>query len=626
MTNEQDKLVDLLRINYETDTKCNFHCEDCHRFFDCSFHKGQNLYTDTRIEQIRKNLINVTHIIAVLSGKGGVGKSIISANLAVALAKRGYSTAILDSDLHGPSIPSILGVNGSRLKFGKKGIIPVEGPLGVKIVSIRFLFDDDNPVTWLSDRKREAQQLFLANIDYGNLDYLIIDTPPGTGSETVNLFKCLRQLLRVLMVTAPSDITGEVVQRCISLCQKARVPIIGLIENMSGVTCPNCGREYALPYSSTNMISKERGIPILGKISRDPLVVEAADRGSPFVLEYPSSKAANDMHFIVDKIETAMGSKRQETAAKTPEGEGDYKPLDIIEINASHPCYGQSCYQCATYFQCTSSRKSDFFIKPDSQIIKGSMGGIKHKVAVMSCKGGVGKSTFAANLAVALSLQGKATTILDCDFHGPCIPKILGVERQKLKLDSKGIKPTKSRYNTGVISVDFLIEADEAVTWFDSLKKMTMHQLLFNVSYGDLDYLIIDLPPGTGAESYALLQSTPDLDGVVIITLPSQNPQEVASRSVALCRQAGVPVIGIIENMSDFTCPGCNQVSRTCGAKGVRTLARKMHIPFLGELPFDQSILASCDEGMPFVAKYPDSAGALSLLKILHKIQKTLES
>ena len=253
------------------------------------------------------------------------------------------------------------------------------------------------------------------------------------------------------------------------------------------------------------------------------------------------------------------------------------------------------------------------------------MAGIKHKVAVMSCKGGVGKSTVAANLAVALAQQGKATTILDCDFHGPCIPKMLGMDAQKLRIGRRGIAPAVSYYNLGVISMDFLIEVDEAVTWFDSLKKVTVEQFLYNVDYGNLDYLIIDLPPGTGGESYSLLQYTPDLDGVVIVTLPSENPQAVARRSIALCRQAGVPVIGIIENMSTFACPACDKVSRICGTRGLRNLARKMRVPFLGELPFDDNILTSCDEGVPFVIKYPESAATRGLVRILHKMQKSLE-
>ncbi|MFC1980314.1 P-loop NTPase [Chloroflexota bacterium] len=624
MANE-NKLVDLLRINAEIGWKCDFRCQDCHRFFECPLPQKIKFYQGGRIETITKNLSNVKHIIAVTSGKGGVGKSIISANLAVALAKRGYCTAIMDSDIYGPSIPSILGVDGGKLKSGTKGIVPPQGPLGVKIVSMAFLLGYDSAVTWLSDLKRSAQELFLANTDYGPLDYLIVDMPPGTGSETVNLLKYLPQITGVLIVTAPSDVTGQVVHRCISLCQQAKVPIIGLIENMSSFTCPQCGNDFMLDHSSTDMLSEETRVPLLGKIARDPLVVSAADRGLSFVLEYPDSKASKDLLGIVDKIEGVTGGKGQETEAETSERPPENQLLEIVEINAGSSCYSQSCFNCTRYFQCVLPKKYDLYNSLIFQKIKESMSGIKHKIAIMSCKGGVGKSTFAANLAVALSQQGSATTILDCDFHGPCIPRILGVEGQGLKIGRKGIVPASGYYNVGVISLAFVIQPDEAVTWFDSLKKVTVEQFLNNVDYGNLDYLIIDLPPGTGAESYSLLQNTPNLDGVIIITLPSESPQEVARRSVALCRQANVPVIGLVENMSTFLCPSCKKTSRLCGTKAAKDLARKIKVRFLGEMPFDNSITNSCDEGVPFVVKYAESAGTRSLLQILEKVRKTVE-
>ena len=254
------------------------------------------------------------------------------------------------------------------------------------------------------------------------------------------------------------------------------------------------------------------------------------------------------------------------------------------------------------------------------------MSGVKHKIAVMSCKGGVGKSTFAANLAAALAQKGRTTAILDCDFHGPSIPKILGVEGKGLKIGRKGIVPVSGSSNVGVISLAFLLQVDEAVTWFDSLKKVTVEQLLSGVRYGNLDYLVIDLPPGTGAESYGLLQCTPDLDGTVIITLPSENPQAVARRSFGLCRQAKVPVLGIVENMSRFVCPNCNNISKMCGAKKARNLAHKIGVTFLGDIPLDNNIFKSCDEGVPFVIKYPESVAARSLLKIVDKLQEAVEN
>ena len=169
---------------------------------------------------------------------------------------------------------------------------------------------------------------------------------------------------------------------------------------------------------------------------------------------------------------------------------------------------------------------------------------VKHKIAVMSGKGGVGKSTVSANLAISLARMGGSTGIVDSDLHGPCIPKILGVESKRLRIGDKGVLPVQGPFNIKAISLAFTLEEGEAVTWFHRLKRSAIEEFLAHVDYGRLDYLIIDLPPGTGSESYSLLQLLPDLDGVVIITLPSLLSQEVAARSLDLCGRANVPVLG----------------------------------------------------------------------------------
>ncbi len=627
MTKEQDKLVELVAINAEVGWNCNFHCEDCYRFFACPSDRKAEFFHSARAESVNRNLSSVGHIILVMSGKGGVGKSIVSANLAVALAKKDYSVAIVDSDLCGPSIPSILGVRG-RFRSGPRGFIPPQDPLGIKIVSTAFLLGEDDVLTWLSDLKRSAQELFLANTDYGPLDYLIIDMPPGTGSETVNLLKYLPQLSGALIVTTPSNVAGQVVQRCISLCHQARMPIMGLIENMSGFTCLQCGKTYLLEPDAGEILSREAGVPLLGKIPYDPLVASAADRGTSFLLEYPDSKASRNFSSIAYRIEKKAGSeqkKEQSPKEMHQYAEDNYLP-EVIEINVDHSCYEKSCDSCGKYFQCTYSRKYDLQNDIGFKKIKEAMSHIEHKIAVMSCKGGVGKSTIAANLAIALALKGKTTSILDFDFHGPCIPKILGVDGKKLKIGGKGIVPISGTANVGVISMAFLLRPDEAITWFDCLKKVTVRQFLYSVDYGRLDYLIIDLPPGSGAESYSLLQYTPGLDGVVIITQPSESPQEVTRRSINLCRQAKVPVIGIVENMSSFVCPHCNNVSRIYGAKNAGDFARETGVPYLGDIPLDNDIFQSGNQGVPFVYRGVESVAARRFLGIVDNIQRTVEN
>lgn len=626
MTKRQDEPLDLIKINAELGWNCDYHCEDCYRFFECPSPRRQEFYEGIRIKTIADNLSNVNHIIAVMSGKGGVGKSIISANLAVALANRGYSVGIMDSDLYGPSIPSIIGIDGGQLMSGPKGIVPPQTPLGIKVVSMDFLLADEDPVTWLSDLKRSAQEQFLANTDYGYLDYLIIDMPPGTGSETVNLLKYLPQISYVIIVTMSSAVVEQVVLRCISLCQRAKATIIGLIENMSSFVCPHCGKSYMIEQGPSDIVADEVGVPLLGKIARDPLIVEAADKGRSFLLEYPDSRSTKSFFSIVNKIEQATGSKRHKSAVRTRQEPDECQLLKIVEVNAMQSCYEKSCYSCADYFQCRFPKKDQRYQNDLIKRIRDAMAGVKYKIAVMSCKGGVGKSTIAASLAVALAQKGNTSIILDCDLHGPCIPKILGVEVKGLKIGKRGILPVPGGSNVRVISLDFLLKPGEAVTWFDPLKKMTIALFLYGVDYGSADYLIIDLPPGTGPESYSILQCIPDLDGTVIITLPSESPQVVARRSIGLCHQAKVPVIGIIENMSYFVCAACDNISKLCGTKKTENLADKTGVPFLGDIPLDSNIFESCNQEVPFMVRFPDSVATHSILNIANKIQEFVKN
>jgi ATP-binding protein involved in chromosome partitioning len=621
---EQDESVDLLRINGEFGCRSSFRCSDCHRFFNCDVPHKKDFWENTRFKQAAENLKGVKRFIAVMSGKGGVGKSIISANLAVALASKGYAVAILDSDIYGPSIPNILGVEGEDLKWGPKGIVPWQGRLGIKIVSMGFLLGEDSVVTWLNEDKRKAQELFLANTDYGNLDYLIIDMPPGTGSETVNLLKYLPQLSGALIVTVPTDVAERVVHRCISLCQRAKVRILGIIENMSSVKCPECGETYALQHSPGDALAAEAGVPLLGKISRDPDIVNAADAGVSFLLQYPNSPAAKNFLSIIDKLEAAMGSQPDPKAPAQPD-DGRSELPGLVDINANSNICNFRCWACQRYFVCTYPQKEDLSHRQVYDHAGESLAQVKHVIAVMSCKGGVGKSTFTANLAAALALKGKKVTILDLDFHGPCIPKMLGMDARVLKVSRKGIKPATGLLGIGVVSVDYVVDRDEPVTWFDDLKKMTVEQLINWVDYGNLDYLIVDLPPGTGSESCGLLQLLPNLDGTIIMTLPSVNPQNVARRSINLCRQAGIKVAGIVENMSSFVCPHCQGVYKMSGNNSATKLASQFGVPYLGEVPLDINIAASCDEGIPFLVRHPDSMAAKCFNDIAGKLEEFFE-
>jgi ATP-binding protein involved in chromosome partitioning len=255
------------------------------------------------MDLIKKKMSGVRNKIAVMSGKGGVGKSTVSANIALCLALKGLKTGLIDSDFHGPSIPKILGLQGKRLLVGKEGIIPVPGPLGIKVVSMAFLMEDKESLTWVDEFKRGALEEFLASVNFGSLDYLVLDLPPGTGAETLNLMKYIPDLTGVLIVTIPSEVSQDVARRGVSICLKAQVPILGIIENMSGFVCPDCGRKVNIfQAGGGEKLAQELNIPFLGNIPLEEKISRTADNGTPFILQFPESISAQTFLSIAERI------------------------------------------------------------------------------------------------------------------------------------------------------------------------------------------------------------------------------------------------------------------------------------------------------------------------------------
>jgi len=630
MGREDNRQVDLLKINVEVGWNCNFNCEDCYRFFDCPSPLKFQIYSRGRMEKIEERLSRVGHIIAVLSGKGGVGKSTVSANLATTFAERGFSTGIIDSDFYGPSIPKILGIKNGKFRAGRRGAIPPSTPSGIRVASSAFLLGDQEALTWFSGLQREALEFFLAHVEYGDLDFLIIDLPPGTGSETVNLMKYITKLSGAVVITIPSQVSQGVVNRGITLCQKARIPIIGIIENMSSYICKNCGESFPLlQRGGGEILAEKREVPFLGRIPLDNKVAESGDEGKPFMLSSPDSLAGRSFRVISERIEKEIrveGEERRSSGESKIEEENQENLPEIVKINLELGCYGKRCEDCGTYFECVYPHKKKIDNLSRMEKIRERMGEIKYKIAVMSGKGGVGKSTVSANLSFALARMGKSTGILDSDLHGPCIPKILGIKDKRLKMGDRGIQPARGQLDIRVISMAFMLEEGEAVTWFHNLKRGAVEEFLAHVAYGKLDYLIIDLPPGTGSESYSLLQSLPDLDGALIVTIPSQVSQTVAIRSINLCRRANVPIIGVIENMSGFICPDCGDKSDIFMAGGGEAIARKAKVPFLGSIPLDPRVSKCSDRGTSFLFNHPESPAAKSFLSMVKKIEGMVES
>jgi len=246
---------------------------------------------------------------------------------------------------------------------------------------------------------------------------------------------------------------------------------------------------------------------------------------------------------------------------------------------------------------------------------------IKHKVLVLSGKGGVGKSTVAANLSVALAQAGKKVGLLDIDIHGPSIPKMMGLGGTRITSGSDGLRPLEFNENLKVISLGFLLpNKDDAVIWRGAMKHTLIRQFLTEVEWGDLDYLIVDSPPGTGDEPLSVVQLIGDSDGAIIVTTPQKVALDDVRKSLNFCRQMSLPVIGVVENMSGFVCPECGKVVNIFKAGGGEEMADEMGVPFLGRIPLDPQIVEASDSGTPFVDNLAQSTAAKAFEKIVAPI------
>lgn len=223
-------------------------------------------------------------------------------------------------------------------------------------------------------------------------------------------------------------------------------------------------------------------------------------------------------------------------------------------------------------------------------------------ILVLSGKGGVGKSTVAANLAISLSLQGYTTGLMDTDFHGPSIPKLLGMEGTRVYSDDgKTLHPAEIGA-LRVISVDFLLGSrTDPVIWRGPMKMNVIKQLFEDVEWGDLDFMVVDCPPGTGDEPLSVVQLVPDPTGAVIVTTPQEMSLSDVRRSIQFCRALKLPVLGVIENMSGFLCPHCGERTDLFGSGGGEEMAGQMGVHFLGRIPIEPAIVSSGEEGRPFV-------------------------
>ncbi len=245
---------------------------------------------------------------------------------------------------------------------------------------------------------------------------------------------------------------------------------------------------------------------------------------------------------------------------------------------------------------------------------------IKKRILVFSGKGGVGKSTVAANLALSISLRGKKVGALDVDIHGPNLAKMLGVEHKKLDVCSRGIKPVQVNDNLKVVSMSFLLQdPDLPVIWRGPMKMKVIQQFLGDVDWGDLDWLIIDSPPGTGDEPLSVAQLIP-ATGALIVTTPQQVSVLDSRKAVVFAMKLNLRILGIIENMSGLTCPHCSRRIDLFKVGGGERAAADLQVPFLGRIPIDPQIVIWGDEGVLFGDMQKDSEAARALREIVDKI------
>jgi len=256
-------------------------------------------------KKIAENLKNVKYKVAIISGKGGVGKSTVAANLAVALALKGYKVGLFDTDFHGPSIPKMLGVEGKYvMATPDKKLVPVEGPLGIKIMSIAFFLPNPTAaVIWRGPLKKKFFDEVAASTIWGDLDFILFDLPPGTGDDQLNLVQSIKDLTGLIAVTQPSDVSTLAVAKAIDFAKKTKTRVLGVIENMSYFKCPNCGTVYKIfSGEGGEYLSTTHSIPLLGKIPIDPRVAESGDSGYSILINDPESELAKIFSDIADKV------------------------------------------------------------------------------------------------------------------------------------------------------------------------------------------------------------------------------------------------------------------------------------------------------------------------------------
>ena len=254
--------------------------------------------------RIAENLQKIKNRLLVFSGKGGVGKSTVAANLGLALSERQFRVGLVDVDIHGPNLAKMLGAEGKKIEPAEEHkIIPARVTKNLSIVSVSFFLQQtDNPVIWRGPLKMKLIQQFLGDVEWGELDWLIIDSPPGTGDEPLSIAQLI-PATSAIVVTTPQEVSLMDSRKAVNFARVLKLRVYGIIENMSGLTCPHCGKKVEIfGEGGGEKAAKELGVTFLGKIPMDPDIVELADKGKTFVSHDPNSDAAKAFNEIIEKI------------------------------------------------------------------------------------------------------------------------------------------------------------------------------------------------------------------------------------------------------------------------------------------------------------------------------------
>lgn len=303
------------------------------------------------------------------------------------------------------------------------------------------------------------------------------------------------------------------------------------------------------------------------------------------------------------------------------------EPEHCVGPDSEQAGKADSCAGCPNQAICASAPKGP---DPDIPIISARLAGVKHKVLVLSGKGGVGKSTFTTLLAHALATNPDSSVgVMDTDVCGPSIPKMLGVERETIHVSGAGWSPVWVLDNLGVMSIQFMLpHPDDAVIWRGPKKNGLIKQFLKDVEWGELDFLLVDTPPGTSDEHLSVNSFLRDggIDGAIVVTTPQEMALLDVRKEIDFCRKAGIRVLGLAENMSGFVCPKCTGQSDIFKATtgGGRALAEEMGIPFLGSVPLDPRIGMACDYGESYFDSFPDSPACAAFKEVVRNMSKEI--